>query len=103
MIDFAQLAIDNLGLSDQVLASVGQPLKVKRTVLAGRRTPLDAFAVAVVGDDLADVRLRPARVRACSRSSARSTRSGGSCAGSSRGRALLAEKVGAGGRVLVRW
>ncbi len=47
VIDFAQLAIDNLGLSDQVLASVGQPLKVKRTVLEGRRTPLDAFAVAV--------------------------------------------------------
>ena len=47
VIDFAQLAIDNLALSDQVLASVGQPLKVKRTVLEGRRTPLDAFAVAV--------------------------------------------------------
>ncbi|MGZ4268666.1 MAG: ABC transporter permease [Solirubrobacteraceae bacterium] len=47
VIDFAQLAIDNLGLSDQVLASVGQPLKVKQTVLEGRRTPLDAFAVAV--------------------------------------------------------
>ncbi len=47
VIDFAQLAIDNLGLSDQVLASVGEPLTVRRTVLQGRRTPLDAFAVSV--------------------------------------------------------
>lgn len=45
--DFAQIAIDNLGLSGQVLSAVGQPLKVKRTVLEGRRTPIDAFAVAV--------------------------------------------------------
>ena len=47
VIDFAQIAIDNLGLSDKVLAAVGQPLAVKRTVIAGHRTPLDAFAVAV--------------------------------------------------------
>jgi hypothetical protein len=47
VIDFAQLAIENLGLSDKVLAAVGQPLRVKRTVVAGHRTPLDAFAVAV--------------------------------------------------------
>lgn len=45
--DFAQLAIDNLGLSGQVLSAVGQPLQVKRTVLEGRSTPIDAFAVAV--------------------------------------------------------
>ncbi|MCW3049135.1 MAG: type transporter [Solirubrobacterales bacterium] len=44
---FAGLAIDNLDLSDQVLASVNQPLRVRRTVLQGRRTPLDRFAVAV--------------------------------------------------------
>jgi ABC-2 type transport system permease protein len=44
---FAKLAIDNLDLSDAVLASVGEPVKVKQTVLSGRRTPLDAFAVAV--------------------------------------------------------
>ena len=60
VIDFAQIAIDNLGLSDKVLAAVGQPLAVKRTVIAGHRTPLDAFAVAVVGDRLAHVRHRPA-------------------------------------------
>jgi ABC-2 type transport system permease protein len=45
--DFAQVAIANLDLARPVLASVGSPLEVKRTVLAGRRTPLDEFAVAV--------------------------------------------------------
>jgi len=44
---FAGLAIDNLGLSDRFLASVSRPIAVKRTVAAGRRTPLDEFAVAV--------------------------------------------------------
>jgi ABC-type multidrug transport system permease subunit len=47
VMDFAQVAIANLDLSRPVLASVGQPIAVKRTVLAGRSTPLDAFAVAV--------------------------------------------------------
>ena len=47
VIDFSQLAIDNLGLSNNVLAAVGQPLQVKRTVVSGHKTPLDAFAVAV--------------------------------------------------------
>jgi ABC-2 type transport system permease protein len=47
VIDFNELAIQNLGLSDNVLAAVGQPLAIKRTVLAGHRTPLDAFAVSV--------------------------------------------------------
>jgi len=47
VIDFSQLAIDNLGLSDNVLTAVGQPLAVKRTIVSGRKTPLDAFAVAV--------------------------------------------------------
>ena len=47
VIDFAQLAIENLGLSNNVLAAVGQPLNVKRTVISGHKTPLDAFAVAV--------------------------------------------------------
>ncbi|HEX8105273.1 MAG TPA: ABC transporter permease [Solirubrobacteraceae bacterium] len=45
--DFAKLAIDNLDLSDEVLASVGSPVRVKQTVLNGRKTPLDAYAVAV--------------------------------------------------------
>jgi ABC-2 type transport system permease protein len=47
VIDFNELAIQNLGLSDNVLAAVGQPLAIKRTVLTGHRTPLDAFAVSV--------------------------------------------------------
>ena len=45
--EFAQLAVDNLDLSDQILASIGEPVTVKQTVLDGSRTPLDAFAVAV--------------------------------------------------------
>ena len=45
--NFAKLAIDNLDLSDEVLASVGAPVQVKQTVLEGKKTPLDAFAVAV--------------------------------------------------------
>ncbi|HEX7299104.1 MAG TPA: ABC transporter permease [Solirubrobacteraceae bacterium] len=47
VVDFAELAIENLGLSGKVLAAVGQPLRIKRTVVAGHRTPLDAYAVAV--------------------------------------------------------
>jgi ABC-2 type transport system permease protein len=46
VIDFSQLAIENLGLANNVLDAVGQPLQVKRTVLSGHRTSLDAFAVA---------------------------------------------------------
>ncbi len=44
---FASLAVDNLDLSDEILASIGEPVQVKQTVLNGSRTPLDAFAVAV--------------------------------------------------------
>jgi ABC-type transport system involved in cytochrome c biogenesis permease component len=44
---FAQLAIDNLDLSDVVLSSLATPVKVDQTVIKGRRTPLDAFAVTV--------------------------------------------------------
>jgi ABC-2 type transport system permease protein len=44
---FAQLAIDNLDLSDTVLSSLATPVKVNQTVVDGRRTPLDAFAVTV--------------------------------------------------------
>ena len=44
---FAQLAIDNLDLSDTVLSSLATPVKVKQTIVEGRRTPLDAFAVTV--------------------------------------------------------
>jgi ABC-2 type transport system permease protein len=44
---FAGLAVDNLDLSKQALSTISQPVDVKRTLLHGRRTPLDAFAVAV--------------------------------------------------------
>jgi ABC-2 type transport system permease protein len=44
---FAQLAIDNLDLSDTVLSSLATPVRVDEKVVSGRRTPLDAFAVTV--------------------------------------------------------
>jgi ABC-2 type transport system permease protein len=44
---FGQLAIDNLGVSNDVLRSVGTPVKVKQTIVGGHRTPLDTFAAAV--------------------------------------------------------
>lgn len=44
---FATLAIQNLGVSTDVLRSVGEPIDVKQTVIGGRRTPLDAYAIAV--------------------------------------------------------
>jgi ABC-2 type transport system permease protein len=44
---FAQLAIDNLDLSDVVLSSLATPVKVDQHIVKGRRTPLDAFAVTV--------------------------------------------------------
>jgi ABC-type multidrug transport system permease subunit len=44
--NFASLAVDNLDLGKQALATLSQPITVKRTLLRGRRTPLDAFAVA---------------------------------------------------------
>ena len=47
VIRFADLAVDNLDLSDEILASIAEPVQVKQTVLNGSRTPLDAYAVAV--------------------------------------------------------
>ena len=47
VIRFAALARQNLSFSDEVLASVGQPIRVERTVLEGGRTPLTSFAVAL--------------------------------------------------------
>jgi ABC-type transport system involved in cytochrome c biogenesis permease component len=44
---FAQLAIDNLGLSGAVLSSLSTPVTVDQHIVKGRRTPLDAFAVTV--------------------------------------------------------
>jgi ABC-2 type transport system permease protein len=44
---FARLAAENLDVSKPILASIGSPVNVKQTVVAGSRTPLDTFAVAV--------------------------------------------------------
>jgi ABC-2 type transport system permease protein len=44
---FAGLAIGNLNLANDVVSTVSRPIKVKRTALKGRSTPLDGFAVAI--------------------------------------------------------
>ena len=44
---FARLAAENLDLSKPILASIGQPVQIKQTVVKGSRAPLDQFAVAV--------------------------------------------------------
>ena len=45
--DFGHLALANVGRATAVLSTVQEPVKVQKTTLSGRRTPLDAFAVAV--------------------------------------------------------
>jgi ABC-2 type transport system permease protein len=44
---FADLAIAGLGFAKPVLGSIGTPLTVQRSSLAGRTTPTDAYAVAI--------------------------------------------------------
>jgi ABC-type multidrug transport system permease subunit len=44
---FADFAAQNLSLSKNVLATVSQPIQVRSTLLHGRRTPLNTFAVVV--------------------------------------------------------
>ncbi|MEA2302047.1 MAG: type transport system permease protein [Solirubrobacteraceae bacterium] len=44
---FATLAVVNLGLSKGLFSALSSPIRVHQTLLKGRRTPLDAFAVAV--------------------------------------------------------
>jgi ABC-type transport system involved in cytochrome c biogenesis permease component len=44
---FAEFAAENLSVSKSVLSTVGQPIRVRSTLLHGRRTPLDTFAVVV--------------------------------------------------------
>jgi ABC-type Na+ efflux pump permease subunit len=44
---FADFAAQNLDLSKKVLTTVGQPIEIHSTLLHGRRTPLDTFAVVV--------------------------------------------------------
>jgi ABC-2 type transport system permease protein len=45
--NFAQLAIANLDLSKPVLASIGEPLHVKRTVVTGKHVSANAFYIAL--------------------------------------------------------
>jgi hypothetical protein len=44
---FATFAAQNLSLSRNVLATIGQPIRVDSVLLHGRRTPLNTFAVVV--------------------------------------------------------
>ncbi|HEX8714972.1 MAG TPA: ABC transporter permease, partial [Solirubrobacteraceae bacterium] len=44
---FASFAAQNLGLAKNVLSAIGQPIQVKTTLISGRRTPLNTFAVVV--------------------------------------------------------
>lgn len=47
VVRFARIARDNLDLSDDVLSSVGTPIRVKQTVVEGAATPLGSFAAAI--------------------------------------------------------
>jgi ABC-type transport system involved in cytochrome c biogenesis permease component len=44
---FAALAASNLGLAEKVLTTVSQPIALTSTLLHGKRTPLDTYAVVV--------------------------------------------------------
>jgi ABC-type Na+ efflux pump permease subunit len=44
---FSGFAAQNLGIAKSALSTIGQPIQVKSTVVQGRRTPLDSFAVVV--------------------------------------------------------
>ena len=44
---FAAFAASNLGIAKDVLTTVSQPITVRSTLLHGRRTPLDTYAVVV--------------------------------------------------------
>jgi hypothetical protein len=44
---FASLAANNLGIAKDVLTTVSQPIAVHSTLLHGKRTPLDTYAVVV--------------------------------------------------------
>jgi ABC-type transport system involved in cytochrome c biogenesis permease component len=45
--EFTEFASQNLGISQGVLSTVSRPIQVRSTLLHGRRTPLDAYAVVV--------------------------------------------------------
>ena len=42
---FAQLASDNLDVSEPILESIGEPIRVKETIVKGKSSTLDAFAI----------------------------------------------------------
>jgi ABC-type transport system involved in cytochrome c biogenesis permease component len=44
---FARLAAENLDVSKPILGSIGSPVRIKKSIVEGSRTSLDAFAVAV--------------------------------------------------------
>ncbi len=47
VVNFANLAIDGLTFAGPVLGSIGTPVTVQQTVVAGRSTPTDSYAVAI--------------------------------------------------------
>jgi ABC-2 type transport system permease protein len=47
VVGFASLAIEGLGFASPVLGSIGNPLAVDQTELAGATTPTDAYAAAI--------------------------------------------------------
>ncbi len=47
ILGFASFAAQNLNVSKKVLSTVGQPIRVRSSLLQGRRTPLNTFAVVV--------------------------------------------------------
>ena len=44
---FAAFAAQNLSLARNVLSTIGQPIQIQSTLIQGRRTPLNTFAVVV--------------------------------------------------------
>jgi ABC-type transport system involved in multi-copper enzyme maturation permease subunit len=44
---FARLASENLDVSGPILASIGQPVRVKQTVVSGKTSSLDGYAIVV--------------------------------------------------------
>jgi ABC-2 type transport system permease protein len=47
VIRFSELAQENLDLSDEILGTIGSPIRIETEVLEGGTTPLSSFAVAV--------------------------------------------------------
>jgi hypothetical protein len=47
VVNFANLAIQGLGFASPVLGSIGKPLTVQTTELAGKTTPTDTYAAAI--------------------------------------------------------